>query len=64
MFVSTRYIGLCPFSGTVLPEDSYSSLCVTASLPMEEGRCSAGKRSAHRAPSSGVGDWLRDILSR
>jgi hypothetical protein len=28
MFVSTRYIGLYPFSGTVLPEDSRSPFCV------------------------------------
>jgi hypothetical protein len=28
MFVSTRYIGLYPFSGTILPEDSRSPFCV------------------------------------
>jgi hypothetical protein len=45
MFVRTRYMGLCPFSGAVLPEDICSSLWGTALPSRIGGRHSAAETS-------------------
>jgi hypothetical protein len=54
MFVGTVFMGFCPFSGVVVPEDISSSLCRTVPLGDRRDAVQLQKRLSQRTQSRHV----------